>query len=274
MDPLALTVANRLLGNAPGAPALELTGAGVELAFVATTTFALAGADLGALLDGRPLPRVAVATAAAGQRLLLARRLRGARTMFALPGGVDAPVVLGSAATDVGAGFGGLGGGPLIKGTRLAARAGAVELAPLPPGALEAMARELVYAYADPFTLRFVPEPDGSIPSDVRAHFLDRRFRVSSRSNRAGYRFEGPRLAVLADPDRLSEPTAPGAIQLPPDGLPILLMADRNTTGGYPRLGHLASADRPKAAQLWPGDEVRFAAISVNQAAALAGSGQ
>jgi 5-oxoprolinase (ATP-hydrolysing) subunit C len=117
-------------------------------------------------------------------------------------------------------------------------------------------------------TLRYIAEPAGGAPAAANAALAAQVFRLSPRSNRTGFRFEGQPLPVVPDPDRLSEPTAPGAIQLPPDGLPILLMADRNTTGGYPRLGHLVSGDRTAAAQLWPGDEVRFVAVSLRAALA------
>jgi antagonist of KipI len=121
-------------------------------------------------------------------------------------------------------------------------------------------------AYADPFQLRFVPADDPAVPDQAALLFRSAAFRVSDRSNRTGYRLSGPRLAVASAGDRLSEPLAPGAIQLPPDGQPILLMADRQTIGGYPLLGHLVSADRPRAAQLWPGDEVHFRAVDLDQA--------
>jgi allophanate hydrolase subunit 2 len=117
-----------------------------------------------------------------------------------------------------------------------------------------------------PYHLRFVPDPAGGLAAAVHTQLERRVFRLSTRSNRTGFRFEGDPLPTTPDPDRLSEPTAPGAIQLPPDGLPIMLMADRNTTGGYPRLGHLVSADRARAAQLWPGDAVAFVAVTQSAA--------
>jgi biotin-dependent carboxylase-like uncharacterized protein len=262
MDPLALRLANRLVGNDPAAAALELTGPGAELIVLAELGFAIAGGALGAALDGAPLDAVAVAHARAGQRLTFTRRIRGARTLLAIAGGVAAPAVLGSAATDLGAGL----GKALARGQRLAGAGAACA----PALALDDAAAALAAAYADPFTLRFVPEEDAGVPAEARAAFTARTFRLSARSNRTGFRFEGEPLPSRREADRLSEPTAPGALQLPPDGLPILLMAERNTTGGYPRLGHLATADLPKAAQLWPGDSVRFCPITPAAAAELA----
>ena len=96
--------------------------------------------------------------------------------------------------------------------------------------------------------------------------FTASRFRISPRSNRVGYRLEGTPLPSESTGMQLSEPVAPGTIQLPPDGNPIVLMADRQTTGGYPRLGHVIRADVPKLAQLWLGDGVSFRAVSLEEA--------
>jgi antagonist of KipI len=266
LDPLSLEVANRLVGNPPGAAALELTGPGFVGKLLAPVTLALAGADLGASLDGRPLPPCGAFAAAAGSELRLPERRRGSRSYLAVAGGIAAPLVLGSSATDLSAGIGGLasepsgrGGKPLQRGALVPRR---TQILGEPPSATaaEALCARLDEAHADPFTLRVILDEDGEIPPKARARFLADTFTVSPQSNRAGLRLAGVPLPTLADPRRRSEPVAPGLIQLPADGLPILLLADRNTTGGYPRLGHLVSADRAKAGQLWPGDRVRFSA--------------
>ncbi|HEY0708237.1 MAG TPA: biotin-dependent carboxyltransferase family protein [Polyangia bacterium] len=264
MDPFAHRLANALVGNPPSAAALEITGPGTVVRFLRAQRFAIAGADLAATLDDVALPRVAVVTAKPGARLSFGARRSGARVSLACAGGWNAPLWFASAATDVGA------AGPLRAGTTLHAfdqprtivdpdneRLAALgAFVPLPPP-------------NGPCALRYVPEPEGGVTAAAAAAFALATFRVSPRSNRTGFRFEGAALATVADPARLSEPTAPGAIQLPPDGHPILLMADRNTTGGYPRLGHLCGADRGRAAQLWPGDEVRFFPIDATEAHAL-----
>jgi biotin-dependent carboxylase-like uncharacterized protein len=252
MDPLALRVANRLAGNDDGAAALELTGPGTELRFAVAGAFALAGADLGALLDERPISPGVLHRAAAGATLKTVRRVWGARAVLAVAGGLEVPLRLGSAATDLDAGL----GRRLARGDRLAVgRGGAPRRAPA-----------VAFAYADPFRLRFVPARDPAIPAEALSLVATRAFRVGDRSNRTGYRLSGPALPVLPAPERLSAPVGPGALQLPPDGQPILLMADRGTVGGYPVLGHLIAADRPKAAQLWPGDEVQFVAVTLEEA--------
>jgi biotin-dependent carboxylase-like uncharacterized protein len=277
MDPLAHRLANELLGNDRSAATLEVTGPGCEVVFLGATRFAIAGGDLDAALDGQPLDAQAAAFAPAGARLQFRGRRRGARASLAVPGGFQVAPVLSSASTDLGAGLGGVGGRPLRNGCKLAAPAPPAAHPARPPGddppAGDPRARlapiESFYR-TDPFVLRFVPEDDPGLPAQAAARFCSAAFRVSSRSGRTGYRFEGEPLPARPDPERLSEPTAPGAIQLPPDGFPILLMADRNTIGGYPRLGHLAAADQPRAAQLWPGDGVRFQPISLADAIRLA----
>jgi biotin-dependent carboxylase-like uncharacterized protein len=274
MDPWSHRLANLLLGNAGGAAALEITGPGVEIAFLAPCAFALAGADLGATLDGRPLPAITRAAGAAGARLLFSERRAGARATLGVAGGLATAMVLGSAATDLGGGLGGPGGQgdsvrPLRAGQRLRRHQSATGTAALDEAsaraAFRAMAGDL---HASPRVLRFIPEPGGGAPAAAQQAFAGRAFRLSTRAGRTGYRFEGEALPASADRERLSEPIAPGAIQLPPDGLPILLLADRNTTGGYPRLGHLATVDLTRAAQLWPGDTVTFQAITVVEATA------
>ena len=255
MDPLALRVANRLVGNDDGAAALELTGPGAELRFVSEAVFAVAGGELGASLDGQTIAPGAQ-RALANSSLSFPRRVRGARAILAVAGGLEVARILGSASADLDAGI----GGRLARGQRLAVGP------PSPPRPVG----DVAFAYADPFRLRYVPAADPAISAEAAAQLAQLSFKISDRSNRTGYRLTGPPLAVLPAADRLSAPVAPGTIQLPPDGQPVLLMADRGTIGGYPVLGHLIAADRPKAAQLWPGDEIRFVPVSLDEAHAAA----
>jgi biotin-dependent carboxylase-like uncharacterized protein len=186
-------------------------------------------------------------------------RRQGARCYLAVAGGIAVSQVFGSGATDLGAGIGGVDGRPLRAGDELSLGAAPVK----PAGDLHPA---LLAAWADPFTLRFVPEDEG--PCDLAA-FTGEAWRVSPRSDRTGYRLDGPALPVPASATMVSEPIAPGTIQLPPDGRPILLMADCQTVGGYPRLGAVIAADLPKAAQLWLGHEVRFAPVTLAAARAV-----
>lgn len=261
MDPFALRVANRLVGNPDGAASLEITVVGPEIEFCGAVTVALTGANLDAALDGLPFEPWTTAVARHGAVLRFGHRRQGARAYLAVAGGIAVPRVLGSTATDVDAGMGGVAGRPLRAGDRLS-------LGP-PTGKPAATARLAVRRpYADPFTLRFVPAGRRAMSPAVVAAFADGTYRISRHANRTGYRLEGPQLPCHDRADAFSEPVPPGAIQLPPDGYPILLMADRPTVGGYPLLGCVIAADTPKAAQLWVGHTVRFRPVGVAEALA------
>jgi biotin-dependent carboxylase-like uncharacterized protein len=257
MDIFALQAANLLLGNPPDAAAIELT-AGGELRFLAPSAFALAGADLAATLDGRPTPLWATAYAPAGAQLRLAgRRGWGARVYLALAGGIDVPLVLGARGTSLSGGFGGHQGRALAKGDQLRA----LPAGPISP---ELLARRWPAAqrpaYGPQPSLRLLAGPHVSLlAAGALELLLAGDYQVSATANRQGYRLEGPRLGHDGPTSIASLGVVPGVIQVPPDGLPILLMADAQTTGGYPIVGCVISADLPLAAQLLPGDRLRFA---------------
>lgn len=265
MDMFAIQVANLLVGNSPNAAAIELTASG-ELRFLAPTIFALAGADLAATLDGRPTPIWSAAYAPTGAQLRLAGRRGswGARAYLALAGGIDVPLVLGARGTSLVGGFGGHNGRPLARGDQLSGQAAG----PITP---ELLARHWPAAHRPPYhaaaTLRLLPGPHlGLLEPAALATLLASEYYVSATANRQGYRLEGPRLSHAGQASIASLGVVPGVIQIPPDGQPILLMADAQTTGGYPIVGCVISADLPLAAQLLPGDRLRFAELSIDEA--------
>ena len=261
MDPLALALANRLVGNSAQAAALEVTVLGPELVFDVEATFAVTGADLGATLDGARLAQGQAHRARPGQTLRFGARAQGARAYVAVAGGLgrSARVFLGSMATDIEAGLGGLGGRALRAGD-------APELEPQPPFQARTVRAGWERWYEPRDVVRFIPEAGTRLPAEAIERFTAARFRISPRSNRVGYRLEGTPLPTESMGMQLSEPVAPGTLQLPPDGNPIVLMADRQTTGGYPRLGHVIRADVPKLAQLWLGEPVSFRAVTLEEA--------
>jgi antagonist of KipI len=261
MDPLSLRVANSLVGNAPGAAALELTGPGVELLFEEAAWIALAGADLAAKAGPRPIAPWQAHRIEAGEVLAFGGRTRGARAYVAVSGGLRVPSVMGSASTDLDARLGGLAGAPLRRGDAIPLGAGA----PPPP---RSVGPGILRFYANAFELAVVVADDA--PEDAVRVLLGNTYRVSSRSSRMGFRLEGAPVPVTAAAEAISEAIAPGALQVTADGQPILLMADRQTVGGYPVLAHLARAHVPKAAQLFPGDEIRLRPITVVEAQAMA----
>jgi biotin-dependent carboxylase-like uncharacterized protein len=250
----------------------------VELEFTRPTIFALAGGDLGATLDKRPLPLWTSLLASTGARLRLRGRRNpwGARAYLAVAGGIAVPAVLGSAATDLAGGFGGYHGRPLRAGDMLAAG--------VPPrGVVSALGRTWPTparpAYRACPALRFIPGPHRHcFEPDAISNLAGAELRISATSNRMGYRLEGATAPHLRPTSLPSLGVVPGTIQVPPDGAPILLMADAQTTGGYPVLGVVIGADLPLAAQLLPGDTLTLTpttlaaahAARLAQAAALA----
>ena len=270
MDPVSHRLANLLVGNAPDAASLEITLAGPTLLFETEALVALCGADLSAAVDGRPLPLWRPLWLRAGVRLSFGAPLTGARAYLAVAGGFPAEPLLGSRSTNLAAGFGGFLGRALRKGDRLA-------LAAQPrdryPGPLRVLRRSLSpfaalawfapwfqeLSFSRPAILRFLPGPQWpELTPAARASFLEAVFRIGPSSDRMGLRLQGPVLALGRPREAISAPVATGTLQLPADGAPILLMADRQTTGGYPRLGEMASADLPAAAQLRAGESLRF----------------
>ncbi len=267
MDPLSFRVANTLAGNPWTAAVLEITLGGFEAEFLGPTAAALAGADLGFELDGSPLGPGTSFRAEAGSVLRTKGRPRGCRAYLAVAGGFAVPEVLGSRSTYLPARLGGLDGRALRQGDELRAygppfppawgpgrHAPPELLSPLPPP-------------GEPIRLRVVlgPQADRFTQSGLDT-FLGERFEVSPQADRMGYRLEGPRIEHAGPADILSDGIAWGAVQVPAHGRPIVLMADRQTAGGYPKIATVVRTDIPALAQAVPGDTVIFEAISLWEA--------
>lgn len=266
MDPFALMAANRLVGNPPGAAAIEITAGGASFEVLQPTVVAVAGADLGALLDDQPLPLWTATLARAGAQLHLTGRRGGwgARAYLALAGGIDAPEVLGARAAYLPGGFGGLTGRSLRPGDLLAAGEHPWDVLQLAGRRWPVHARP---PYGPLPALRILPGPHlDHCADDTLALLQAEPFRLSRDSDRMGYRFDGARLRHTVSASLPSLGVVPGALQAPPDGIPILLMADAQTTGGYPIVAVVIGADLPLAAQLLPGDALRFIATTMADA--------
>jgi antagonist of KipI len=244
------------------------------------TLFALAGGDLEARIDDTPIPVWHPVLAPAGSTLRFGRAIRGCRAYVAVAGGIDVPPVFGSRSTYVRASFGGLEGRALRTGDVLrtfppseTARRIRDSLAVDTPRvsiARWSLGITLRPRYAADVVVRVLEGAHASLLSaESRSAFVESRFRVSSSSDRMGYRLEGSALALRAPTELMSEGVAFGTVQLPPGGAPIVLMADRQTTGGYPRIAEVASVDLPLVAQLRPGDALRFRPISLSEAQRL-----
>jgi antagonist of KipI len=255
MDEYSHRLANRLAGNDPSAAALEITLIGPEVEAGGDLTCAVAGASFVLLVDGVAVGMHQPFVLRAGARLRFGQRGAGARATLAVHGGIDVPAVFGSRATSVLARMGPFDGRPLRAGDVLpvghgtaASRraAGPDATSPLPIGAGGARVRVLPGPHADRFTTL------------AYEALFSARFTITPQSNRMGYRLQGPPLAHKGSADILSDATAIGSLQVPASGQPILLMADRQTTGGYPKIGTVIGADLPLAGQLAPGDWIEF----------------
>ncbi|HUA07686.1 MAG TPA: biotin-dependent carboxyltransferase family protein [Candidatus Acidoferrales bacterium] len=239
MDQRSYAIANELVGNARGDAAIEIVLGDLAVVFEAHATFALAGADCAAQLDGEAVSPWIAHAARAGSRLVLHRPRAWMRTILAIGGGIDVPVVLGSRTTDLVAAMGGMQGRALRTGDRIA-----LGPATAPPS-------RLVVELPQPeVVLRTVPEA-------FAEYLWFRVWTVGHESNRMGYRLRGDALPHESGA-AASRAVFPGCVQLPPSGEPIVLMSDAQTTGGYPLAGVVLEEDMWMLAQAPPGAPVRF----------------
>jgi allophanate hydrolase subunit 2 len=301
MDRPALRVANLLLGNDEGAAAIEIAIFPFRMMFIEPAKFAWTGAKCPATLNGNPIPPWWAQAANAGDELRLDPPSQGLRAYIALGGGIDLPQVLGSRATDLKSGFGGLEGRALVRGDRLTiashfspagrrwtegsdegvlpARPPATPSSPrlrsaLPP----AGEKRGVWALgADPnyfreclggapsgeaLTLRVMPGAEfGAFTDSARETFFSKDYKVSADNNRQGMRLEGPALTLTSKLELMSHGIMPGTIQVPPSGAPVIQLAEANTCGGYPKFAHVIEPDLWKLAQAPSGAKMRFVRI-------------
>ncbi|MEV6654619.1 biotin-dependent carboxyltransferase family protein [Streptomyces sp. NPDC051219] len=251
LDPYAHRLANRLAGNPPDAAALETTVDGTAVRASTDVTAAVTGAPCPVRVDGRPAPWGAAVRVPAGAVLEVGRAVSGVRSYVAFRGGIDVPPVLGSRSTDL---LSGLGPGPLAAGGTLPlgtprGPSTGADAIPVPAPPAELVLPLLLGPRHDWFTA-------AALAGLARAVY-----RVSSLSNRVGLRTEGPALARAKSGELPSEGMVLGAVQVPPDGLPVVFLADHPVTGGYPVIGVVAEAHLPAAAQAVPGTRVVFVPV-------------
>lgn len=251
-DWVSMAWANHLLGNALDAAVIEITLGGLTLLAEQDCCLALAGADLGVMLDERPLAPWRSFFVRKGQRLRFTQPILGARAYLAAPGGFDAPSVLGSCASVVREELGGLDGlgKPLAKADRLSYSGSAMTLQALPDNLIPDFN---LSAALDVVLGAQIGQFSGLSLFDA----FNSDWTLDSRADRMGIRLLGPELIYLGKP-MISEGIPLGAIQVPPDGQPIVLLNDRQTIGGYPRLGALTPLSMARLAQRLPGTTVRF----------------
>ena len=268
MDPRAHRLGNLLVGNPPDAATLEITMVGPELVFDEDRTIAVCGADFVVTVGDHLASHAAPFRVPRGAHLRFGGRSRGTRAYLAVEGGFAVASVFGSRATHLPSRMGGHGGRALIAGDvlPLGPSLGASALPGRRASQRVAPAIELPSGHA---RLRMViAEQLDHFRRDALDRLQSSRYTLRAESDRMGYRLEGPLIRTLARGTMLSQPSPVGTVQVPQDGQPILLMADRQTTGGYPSLGTVITADLGLAGQLGPGDTVAFVPCSRQEALA------
>jgi len=251
-DPIALRVGNLLVGNVESAAALEMTLLGGSFLFPDGGVVALAGSDFGPSIDGAPVPMWTACELRPGQTLRTGPTRSGARCYLCVRGGISVKLLLGSASTHILTGLGGFEGRPLKKNDVLQI-GGATVTQPrtIRPEVLAQIAPRKILRATDG------PQTDWFSPESVD-RFYAGAYTVTEESNRMGLRLEGPALETPHSGHMISEGVSLGAIQVPAGGKPIILFVEQQTTGGYPKIANIISADLPSVGQLRPRDEVRF----------------
>jgi len=284
MDSVALRVANWLVGNADNEACIEAGLLGPTLRFSAPTRIAICGADMEARIDGQRKPMWRCLDVSGGQVLKLGAAVRGCFCYIAIAGGINVPVALGSRSTDMTAQIGGLRGERLVVSDRIPCRAisspssrspmisSRTPIQPLrdAPG-FHARPRFVdpgsISSYERDAPMRVLPAPQHhTFSDDIVKAFTEGSFIVRSGSDRRAYRLEGKKLPVCHSTDIVSDAIAAGSIQVLPSGELVVLMADRQTVGGYAKMAVVISADMPRLAQLRPGARVRFIFVSMEEA--------
>jgi len=264
MDNFALQAANLLVGNLEEAAGLEMTLVGPTLKFHQETILAITGAELDPRLEGESIPNWTCHLAPSGSTLSFGGKKKGVRAYLAVGGGIDVPPVMGSRSTHLLGHFGGLEGRALKSHDHL-------PVLPL-SGALHHLAGKFFPEKSRPHykknpTLRVIPGPFADFFSEEGIKvFFSTAYTITPPSDRMGYRLRGEPIQRKKSEELISCGLANGTVQVPPDGQPIILLADRQTIGGYPIIATLIQADLPLIAQCAPGDELRFRAVATEEA--------
>ena len=263
-DPISVRIGNRLVGNPKGAAALEMTLVGGAFTFERAAVIAATGADFGPSLDGVAMPMWTSIEIREGETVRFVASSSGARAYLCIRGGIAVEPFLGSASTHVLRGLGGFEGRALRKGdgVEVGATNSLFRKRSLSAKALERLQPRKVIRVTDG------PQSDWFAES-ARKALCGNTFRMSEQSNRLGIRLEGPPIQLEASREMITEGVSLGAIQVPPSGQPIILFVEQQTTGGYPKIANVISADLHSLGQLRPRDEIRFERIEMSEARSL-----
>ena len=262
MDIVSHRLANAIVGNEASAATLEITLVGPELQCDRSTLFAVTGAEFDVRLDGADVAANTSCLARSGQVITFGRRRSGVRGYLAVEGGFDVPSVLGSRSTHVVSRMGGVEGRALRTGDSIEVATSAGR------DVSEGTRRASIFQIpTNGARVRVIVGPHVEIFGPARLRAFERaRYRVAPESDRMGYRLEGERFSLSDDVSVISSAVPVGSVQIPPDGLPIVLMADHQTTGGYPRIATVISADLPLVGQLKASDWIEFELCSPSEA--------
>jgi antagonist of KipI len=257
-DTFAAKIGNRLVGNQPGAALLEILLFRLELLALDDLIIAVTGGDLSPTIHRTPLPMWQAVSIRKGDRLIFKGRKKGFRAFLAVRGGFEGPKFLGSRSVFAR----GLMGEPLKAG-QILERENEILGPPSPRGLPPEMIPD--YQTKEPIRVMLGPQEDRFTPQGVET-FLSSQYKVSPQSDRMGYRLEGPKIEHVKGADIISESIARGAIQVPLDGNPIIMLWDAQVSGGYTKIATVISADLDRLAQVMPGDQLRFQPVSMEEA--------
>jgi biotin-dependent carboxylase-like uncharacterized protein len=261
-DEFAFRAGNVLVGNSPGCAGLEMTILGGKFEFLCDSVFALTGADMEPKINGAPCPMWRSLKAREGDILQLSYAKKGCRGYFLVSGGIDVPIVLKSRSTYLACGLGGFEGRALKAGDALERGEGEAH-----PGRL--IPQKFIPDYPSSLALKVVMGPqEDHFTEEGRAAFLSQPYTVSPQSNRMGYRLSGKAIETLKR-GIISDTVPLGAIQVTGEEQPIVLLWDRQTTGGYPKIATVIAADLWKIGQVKPGEVIAFRKVSLEDARSL-----
>ncbi|ABY44066.1 biotin-dependent carboxyltransferase family protein [Bacillus mycoides] len=278
MDKGALRMINMLVGNEENEAGLEITIMGPKLLIKKTTLLAIGGADMEPLLNGERIPLWRPILAEEGSMLCLGKAKSGCRAYVTFAGGINIDCTMGSKSTYIRAALGGIEGRMLKKGDYFQIGTGAEVASRFIQNLQEEKRIKKKWAICNNALPKYKKHPILRVITDFEydqfteesiKSFFSKEYKVSNYADRMGYRLDGDVLNRVEEIEILSSPVTFGTIQVPNGGQPIILMADRQTTGGYPRIGNVISVDLPLLAQLKPGDYVTFEKITMEDAAQL-----
>lgn len=264
MDSYSHRMANLLVGNRLDAAVLEITLIGPVLEVENEAVISICGADMTPSLNGERMPMWTSISVKKNDIISFGRLVSGARAYIGVAGELSVPIVLGSQSTGTKASMGGYAGRPLKSGDRL------YGYSSLKKVSRRTLKPEQIPQFTQDMILRVVLGPhEDYFSTESINKLLTETFTITSQSDRMGYRLEGEQIALTRESSIHSEATSFGSLQVPSSGKPIILMADRQTTGGYPIIGSIIAVDLPRVAQALPGANVQFRAISLERAQSM-----